>query len=100
MQSAKSNRDWRYRAISAQFRPSIWIDGPHMFVSCVALSVEHKHLTEIQEQYFARVVHLELIDNWSIDSKNLTLEYDAEKYRYRINFNDDEEFIMVKLIHG
>jgi hypothetical protein len=54
----------------------------------------------MQERHWSRVVHLELLDNWGIDSKNLTLEYEVDKILYRINFNDDEEFIMAKLIHG
>jgi len=89
-----------YDKIPARYKPEIWIDGANMYVNCGAMSGKYHEFSPKQEQDFVKLIHNELKANWGIDSQNLTLDLDPDKTKYRINFNDDEEFVMVKLMHG
>ena len=102
MANSGSRRQKRFsKSTPVRFQPVIWIDGPYMYASCNALpNIGPKKFSELQELQFAKLVHVELRDKWNINSQNLTMDFDCKQCAFRINFNDDEEFIMVKLLHG
>jgi len=86
------------RAFPEKFKPKVWISGESMYTSCQAL--EFLEFTKFQEQRYLTLVHVILRDKWDIDARDLTIEWEADNQRYRINFNDEQEFIMVKLLNA
>lgn len=91
-------RKRKYTMRPVQFVPKIWIDGPGMYATCPFL--ETKRFSDKQELDWGVQLAEELRENWDIDARSMTMEWEEEFSRYKLNFNDDEEFIMVKLIHG
>jgi len=97
-QYTKRRHRRKYALHPAQFNPNIWIDGPGMYADCPHL--KGLEFSEKQESDWSIRLAKILRDEWNINASNLTLEWQEEHRRYKLNFNDDEEFIMVKLIHG
>ena len=78
------------------YLPKVWIDGPEMFATCEWLSgktfVDTK---QADRMTFENRLWRALKDDWGVLAQSLTLDY--QKGRVRINFDDDEEFIMTKM---
>lgn len=77
------------------FIPNLWIDGDSMYADCSAF--EWQKFTEKQEHEWMKLLCIKLREEWDVDARNLTIDWEQNNNRYRINFNDDQEFIMFKL---
>lgn len=91
-------RSWvRKRSFPDPYIPTIWIDGPEMYATCAWLKnktfVDTKQANRLT---FENRLWRALKDDWGVLAQTLTLDY--QKGRVRINFNDDQEFIMTKLL--
>lgn len=85
--------------IAIKFLPSVWIEGDAVWATCSYISNEGHTLSQAQETLWLPMLAKALKQRYDVDAKNLTIEWDKEGRKYRINFNDNAEFVMLKLIH-
>lgn len=84
--------------IANKFEPISWIEGSNLWVSCIHIEITKKRFTKKQEQLWLPVLATHLSQKYNIDAKTLTLTWDKHKSCYKISFDNDEEFIMLKLL--
>ena len=82
-----------------RFVPAVSIEGPALWATCIHLSSAHQQFTAKQEQSWMPILAKTLRDKYGVEAENLTLTWVPERWSYRVNFNNDEEFIMLKMTH-
>ena len=82
-----------------QFIPVVSIEGPNLWATCIWLSKANQLFTSKQEQAWLPVLARHLREKYGVEAENLTLTWVPERWSYRVNFNNDEEFIMLKMVH-
>lgn len=87
----------RYRArVKTFYIPEIWIDGEVMYATCEWLrGKSFVDTKQAQRMTFENRLWRALRDDWGVLAQGLTIKY--EHGRVRINFDNDEEFIMTKI---
>ena len=82
-----------------RYKLTFWFDGPNMYATCDA--IKGKTFSDLTLQTTRTVENRlwrDLRDDWNVLASNLTIKY--EKGRVRISFNDDEEFVMTKMLYN
>ena len=79
------------------YKLTFWFEGPYMYATCQALKGNTFSDLKLQtRRTVENRLWRDLRDDWNVLASNLTLKY--EKGRVRIMFNDDEEFVMTKML--
>lgn len=95
MKSAKRSLKAKARG-NAKFRPTVWIDGPHMYATCPWLSYSSYSDTKFRDRMtFENRLWRHIKEIYDILPNALTLNYLDGKVQ--INFDNDEDFVMLKL---